>query len=97
MKQWEGDDIKFVIVSVDTDIGALEDMLGLTGATFTPYIVPAAPQPKLLAAVAGLGGTYPEVIPYGIVLDRDGKVFREWAGWQSIEAWEGAMEELLQR
>jgi len=48
-----------------------------------------------LEAVAGLGAKYPEVIPYGAVFDQEGKLFREWTGWQSIEAWEGAMEELL--
>ena len=94
-RRYSDEGVRFVIVSVDEDPEALEQMLRMTGAAFEPLCTPAAPPEKLRAAVAGLGGTYPEVIPYGVVFDGTGKPYREWTGWRSWAAWEGTMEELL--
>lgn len=95
VRRWEGKDVRFIVVSVDQDLEALEQMLEITGASFEPLCVPAAPKEKLLEAMAGLGAEYPSRIPYGAVFDREGKLYRQWTGWRGMDAWEGAIEELL--
>ena len=90
-----GDDVDFVIVSVDEDPLELEKLLNITGAAFDPLNVAAAPKEKIKAMVTGLGATYPESIPYGVVFDRTGAPTREWKGWRSMMAWEGSIEEVL--
>lgn len=90
-----GDEVSFVVVSLDEDPEALEALLDLTGAEFEPLVVPAASQEKVEELVGRLGGDYPEVIPYGAVVSREGTVRYEWSGTRSMTAWEGALEEAL--
>ncbi len=94
VKRW-GDDVAFVIVSVDEDPLELQALLDETGAAFDPLNVAAAPEERIKAMVTALGATYPETIPYGVVLDREGKATYEWAGARSMMAWEGAIEAVL--
>ncbi len=87
--------VTFVVVSVDEEAELLEELLNITGAEFEPLIAPAAPKPKLLAMTRELGAEYPEVIPWGVVFDGDGKPIFEWTGGKSMVGWEGALEEAL--
>ncbi len=87
--------VSFVVVSVDEEQELLEELLESTGAEFEALIAPAAPKPKLLTMTQELGAVYPEVIPWGVVFDRDGKPIFEWTGGKSMIGWEGALEEAL--
>ncbi len=90
-----GEEVQFVVVSVDEDPLALEELLNQTGAAFDPLNAAAAPKEKIKAMVTALGATYPDVIPYGVVFDRTGAPTREWSGQRSMMAWEGSIEEVL--
>jgi thiol-disulfide isomerase/thioredoxin len=89
------DDVAFTVVSVDKDLDALQDMLNETGAAFEPLCVPAARDGALSGLLEGLGAKPIEAVPYGVVFDADGNVYREWTGWRSMDAWDGALTEVL--
>ena len=94
VNRW-GDDVEFVVVSVDENPLELQELLDKTGAAFDPLNAAAAPKEKIKAMVTALGAAYPEVIPYGVVFDRSGAPTRQWQGYRSMMAWEGAIEEVL--
>ena len=95
VRKWESDDVRILIVSVDRELAELERMLKLTGAEFEPLCIPAVPDGKLDAALVARGAKPSGAIPYGVVFDRQGAVYRQWTGWVSMDAWNGTMEELL--
>jgi hypothetical protein len=90
-----GEEVQFVVVSVDEDPLELEALLTETGAAFEPLNAAAATKEKIKEMVTALGATYPDVIPYGVVFDRTGAATREWSGQRSLMAWEGSIEEVL--
>ena len=95
VRRFEDRGVAFTIVSIDKDLDALQDLLDVTGAAFDPLCVPAVRDGAVDDLLTGLGAKPSGSIPYGVVFDREGAVYREWTGWRSMDAWDGALEELL--
>lgn len=87
--------LRFVVVSVDEDIELLASYLNKHGAPFEPLVSPMAKGEKLKPALAPLGATWKEEIPYGAIFGRDGKLVREWSGGASIDSLTGTVDPLL--
>ena len=95
VKRFEDQGVTFTIVTIDKDLDALQELLDETGAAFEPFCVPAAREGAISDLLTGLGAKPSGAIPYGVVFDSEGKVYREWTGWHSMDAWDGALSELL--
>lgn len=95
VRRFEDRGVSFTVVSIDKDLDALQELLDVTGAAFDPLCVPAAREGAVGELLESLGAKPSGSIPYGVVFDREGAVYREWTGWHSMDAWDGALEELL--
>ncbi len=88
--------VRFVVVSVDEDLELLASYLNKHGAPFDPLVSPVAKGDKLKEALAPLGLTWKEEIPFGAIFGTDGKVVREWTGGASIDSLTGTVDPLLE-
>jgi thiol-disulfide isomerase/thioredoxin len=69
-----------IAASIDEDVPALRGFLGSAELSFAPLRIASGQPGDIAAAIATIGGTYKNAIPYTAIVGKNGRLAYEWSG-----------------